>query len=143
MNPIRKKRAATIAFLVIGSSVTLGVALFALQENINLFYSPDQIVSGAAPAGVRIRAGGVVEPESLSHAQQGLEVNFLVTDLQGSSFPVRFNGVLPGLFREGQGVIAVGTLNSAGEFQAEEILAKHDENYVPPEIEGIVNSSDS
>lgn len=143
MNPIRKKRAATIAFLVIGSSVTLGVALFALQENINLFYSPDQIVSGVAPTGIRIRAGGVVEPESLNHAQQGLEVNFLVTDLQGSSFPVRFNGVLPGLFREGQGVIAVGTLNATGEFQAEEILAKHDENYVPPEIEGIVNKNDS
>jgi cytochrome c-type biogenesis protein CcmE len=134
MHPLRRRRLIAIGFLVVGVAVTLTLVLRALEENINLFYPPDKIVSGAAPVDVRIRAGGMVAAGSVEHAKESLFVRFGVTDHAGSDFFVEYEGMLPDLFREGQGVMVTGRLRPDGVFAADEVLAKHDENYMPPEI---------
>lgn len=123
-----------VLFLVAGAAVSVGLLLAALNENLNLFYPPDQIVSGEAPVGARIRAGGMVMDGTVQRGGNGLDVSFRVTDHKGAEFPVRYSGILPDLFREGQGVLVQGQLDSSGVFQADEVLAKHDENYMPPEL---------
>jgi cytochrome c-type biogenesis protein CcmE len=125
---------AVVLFLLFGGGLTIGVVLFALQENIDLFYEPQKIVGGEAPIAKRIRAGGMVEKGSLDYESQGLGVSFVLSDLRGSRFEVRYKGLLPGLFREGQGVLVVGQLDASRVFYAKEVLAKHDENYMPPEL---------
>jgi cytochrome c-type biogenesis protein CcmE len=125
---------AVVLFVLFGSALTIGVVLFALQENIDLFYEPQKIVGGEAPIAKRIRAGGMVEKGSLGYESQGLGVSFVLSDLRGSRFEVRYKGLLPGLFREGQGVLVVGQLDASRVFYAKEVLAKHDENYMPPEL---------
>ena len=127
MRPLRRQRMAIGLFLLFGSAITLGVVLFALQENMDLFYEPQKIAK-------RIRAGGMVEVGSLAHEPEGLAVSFVLSDLRGSRFEVRYQGILPGLFREGQGVLVVGQLDASRVFYAKEVLAKHDENYMPPEL---------
>jgi len=134
MRPLRRQRMAMGLFLLFGSAITLGVVLFALQENMDLFYEPQKIVGGEAPIAKRIRAGGMVEVGSLAHEPEGLAVSFVLSDLRGSRFEVRYQGILPGLFREGQGVLVVGQLDASRVFYAKEVLAKHDENYMPPEL---------
>lgn len=134
MPPLRRQRLAVVLFLLFGSALTIGVVLFALQENIDLFYEPQKIVGGEAPIAKRIRAGGMVEKGSLDYESQGLGVSFVLSDLRGSRFEVRYKGLLPGLFREGQGVLVVGQLDASRVFYAKEVLAKHDENYMPPEL---------
>ena len=134
MRPIRRQRLAVVLFLLFGSALTMGVVLFALQENIDLFYEPQKIVGGEAPIAKRIRAGGMVEKGSLDFESEGLGVSFVLSDLRGSRFEVRYKGLLPGLFREGQGVLVVGQLDASRVFYAKEVLAKHDENYMPPEL---------
>ena len=134
MRPLRKQRMAMGLFLLFGSAITVGVGLFALQENMELFYEPQKIVGGEAPSAIRIRAGGMVEVGSLAHEPEGLAVSFVLSDLRGSRFEVRYQGILPGLFREGQGVLVVGQLDASRVFYAKEVLAKHDENYMPPEL---------
>ena len=134
MPPLRRQRLAVVLFLLFGSALTIGVVLFALQENIDLFYEPQKIVGGEAPIAKRIRAGGMVEKGSLVYEPEGLGVSFVLSDLRGSRFEVRYEGLLPGLFREGQGVLVVGQLDASRVFYAKEVLAKHDENYMPPEL---------
>lgn len=134
MPPLRRQRLAVVLFLLFGSALTIGVVLFALQENIDLFYEPQKIVGGEAPIAKRIRAGGMVEKGSLDFESEGLGVSFVLSDLRGSRFEVRYKGLLPGLFREGQGVLVVGQLDANRVFYAKEVLAKHDENYMPPEL---------
>ncbi|MED5556366.1 MAG: cytochrome c maturation protein CcmE [Pseudomonadota bacterium] len=134
MRPGRRQRLAVGLFLLFGSALTIGVGLFALQENIDLFYEPQKVVGGEAPIAKRIRAGGMVEKGSLVYEPEGLGVSFVLSDLRGSRFEVRYEGLLPGLFREGQGVLVVGQLDVSGVFYAKEVLAKHDENYMPPEL---------
>ena len=134
MPPLRRQRLAVVLFVLFGSALTIGVVLFALQENIDLFYEPQKIVGGEAPIAKRIRAGGMVEKGSLAYESQGLGVSFVLSDLRGSRFEVRYKGLLPGLFREGQGVLVVGQLDASRVFYAKEVLAKHDENYMPPEL---------
>ena len=134
MRPGRRQRLAVGLFLLFGSALTMGVVLFALQENIDLFYEPQKIVGGEAPIAKRIRAGGMVEKGSLDFESEGLGVSFVLSDLRGSRFEVRYKGLLPGLFREGQGVLVVGQLDASRVFYAKEVLAKHDENYMPPEL---------
>ena len=134
MRPGRRQRLAVGLFLLFGSALTIGVGLFALQENIDLFYEPQKIVGGEAPIAKRIRAGGMVEKGSLVYEPEGLGVSFVLSDLRGSRFEVRYEGLLPGLFREGQGVLVVGQLDASRVFYAKEVLAKHDENYMPPEL---------
>ena len=134
MRPGRRQRLAVGLFLLFGSALTIGVGLFALQENIDLFYEPQKVVGGEAPIAKRIRAGGMVEKGSLDFESEGLGVSFVLSDLRGSRFEVRYKGLLPGLFREGQGVLVVGQLDASRVFYAKEVLAKHDENYMPPEL---------
>ncbi|MBA1200880.1 cytochrome c maturation protein CcmE [Pseudomonas capeferrum] len=133
MNPQRKKRLLLIVALLVGVGIALGLALSALQQNINLFYTPTQIANGEAPLDTRIRAGGMVEKGSVRRSGDSLDVRFVVTDFN-KSVPITYRGILPDLFREGQGIVALGKLNAAGEVVADEVLAKHDEKYMPPEV---------
>jgi cytochrome c-type biogenesis protein CcmE len=132
MTPARKKRLYWILALVCGAGVAVALALAALQENINLFYTPSQIAAGEAPRGMRIRAGGLVETGSLKRTQDSLALRFSITD-GARSIAVRYQGILPDLFREGQGIVALGKIDREGTLHADEVLAKHDENYMPPE----------
>jgi len=132
MTPVRKKRFYWILALVCGAGTAAALALAALRENINLFYTPSQIAAGEAPYGVRIRAGGLVETGSLKRTRDSLALRFNVTD-GARSIVVRYQGILPDLFREGQGIVALGRLDEGGILHADEVLAKHDENYMPPE----------
>ena len=134
MKTQRRNRLVMVAFVVISAGVSVALALNALNENINLFYEPEQILRGEAPVGELIRAGGMVKANRISRSTTDLKVTFVATDLRGSEITMQYEGVLPDLFREGQGVIAKGRLNQQGLFIAEEVLAKHDENYMPPEI---------
>jgi cytochrome c-type biogenesis protein CcmE len=134
MPPQRRKRLIAVVFLLVGASATAGVVLNALQDSIDVFYPPDKIVSGKVPLGARVRAGGMVLEGSVQRAPDNLDVSFVLTDRQGSEFTVRYTGILPDLFREGQGILATGRLGADGVFVAEEVLAKHDENYMPPEL---------
>ena len=131
MNPKRRNRLLIVLFLVAGSGVTLALVLVALNDNLNLFYPPDQVVGGEAPVNTPIRAGGMVLDGSVERADDGLGVAFILTDYQGSEFTVAYSGILPDLFREGQGILVQGELQENGAFRATEVLAKHDENYKP------------
>ncbi len=142
MNPKRRNRLVVVLFLVAGAALTVGLVLTALNENLNLFYPPDQIVSGEAPVGARIRAGGMVQDGSVVRDSNGLDVTFVVTDHRGSEFPVRYSGILPDLFREGQGILVTGELGHDGVFHAREVLAKHDENYMPPELSNMARAAE-
>lgn len=132
MHPVRKQRLFTVVFIVIASSVGVGLILFSLSENMNLFYPPSQVVSGEAPQGKTIRAGGCVVPGSIKRAEVGLKVHFDVTDGM-ASLPVSYEGMLPDLFAEGEAAVITGQYNS-GVFEASEVLAKHDETYMPREV---------
>ena len=141
MKPHRRRKLYFLLFLLLSSGGAIALTLMALTENINLFYSPAEIISGAAPVNKRIRAGGMVLEDSIVRSESDLEVRFIVTDLQGSEFTIFYTGILPDLFREGQGVVARGTLNKDGDFLAEEVLAKHDENYMPPEVMDVIGQA--
>lgn len=133
MHPIRKKRLTIVLFLLAGVAVAVALTTYALRQNINLFYDPSQIAAGEAPVDVRIRAGGMVEEDSVIRNPESLQVEFRVTDFT-SSVLVEYTGILPDLFAEGQGVVAMGRLDGNGRFVADQVLAKHDENYMPPEV---------
>jgi len=137
MKAQRRQRLLLIGFLVAGVTVAVGLGLFALNENINLFYEPETIVAGDAPVDQRIRAGGMVLDGSVERDPDSLKVFFAISDLAGHDVPVEYTGILPDLFREGQGVVATGRLRADGTFVASEVLAKHDETYMPPELEGM------
>ncbi len=133
MHPQRKQKLFIILFMLAGISLAVGLMLVALKENINLFYTPTQIAEGDAPKNQTIRAGGMVVEGSVSRAKDGLQVLFDVTD-GAKQITIRYTGILPDLFREGQGIVALGQINNQGQFIASEVLAKHDENYMPPEV---------
>lgn len=135
MKPHRRNRLILVCLVVVASGAAVGMAMMALNENINLFYSPEQIVKGEAPVGQLIRAGGMVTEGSVKRSEEDLTVNFMISDTRDAEVQVQYVGILPDLFREGQGVIARGVLRQDGVFKAEEVLAKHDENYMPPELE--------
>ena len=135
MHPVRRQRLILVGLAFAGVALTVALALTALQDNINLFYPPDAIARGEAPIDARIRAGGMVKDGSVERATDSLEVRFVLSDLAGSDVPVLYDGILPDLFREGQGIVATGRLGADGVFVASEVLAKHDENYMPPELE--------
>lgn len=134
MHPVRKKRLTIILFLLAGLSIAVGLTTYALRQNINLFYDPTQIAAGEAPLDVRIRAGGMVEEGSVLRDPESLKVEFKVTDFN-SSVLIEYTGILPDLFAEGQGVVAMGRMTENGRFVADQVLAKHDENYMPPEVQ--------
>ena len=131
MKPRRKRLLWVLAGVaLVGLAVTL--VLRSLDANVMFFYSPSQIQAGEAPQGAAFRIGGLVEVGSLQRSADGLQVQFMVTD-EVQRVPVRYQGLLPDLFREGKGVVASGKLQANGLFEASEVLAKHDENYMPPE----------
>ncbi len=134
MNKVRKQRLMVVLGVVAGLGIAVALALTALQDNINLFYTPEQIVSGEAPVGRKMRVGGLVVEDSVQRDPETLEVSFAITDGNGA-FTVHYQGILPDLFREGQGIVANGTLVSRENFQAKEVLAKHDEEYMAPEVQ--------
>jgi cytochrome c-type biogenesis protein CcmE len=128
----RHKRLIAIAAGVALLGVAAALVLNAFQSNIVFFFSPSQIAAGEAPRDRAFRIGGMVQVGSVKRAREGLVVNFIVTDT-AHSIPVSYSGLLPDLFREGKGVVAQGALGADGVFRASEVLAKHDENYMPPE----------
>lgn len=140
MRPVRKRRLQLIIFLVFGVAIAIAVVTYALRENINLFYTPTQIAASEAPVGREIRAGGLVVPGSVERSQTDLYVEFVVTDTV-EQVRIAYDGILPDLFREGQGIIAIGALDKNGVVQARQVLAKHDENYMPPEIQDAIEAA--
>jgi cytochrome c-type biogenesis protein CcmE len=133
MHPKRKKRLYLIVLMVAGIGVGIALALNAFNDNLMFFYSPSEVVEGQAPADHPIRIGGLVTTGSVQRQADGLTVHFDITD-NAETVTVEYTGILPDLFREGQGIVARGKLDTGGVFVAEEVLAKHDENYMPPEV---------
>lgn len=133
MHPVRRQRLFMVIFIVVIASVAVGLLSFALRENINLFYPPSGIVSGEAPTGVHIRAGGMVVDGSVTRADDSLFTRFQITDGE-AQVEVHYTGILPDLFSEGEAAVVTGELDQNGIFMASEVLAKHDENYTPPEV---------
>jgi cytochrome c-type biogenesis protein CcmE len=129
----RRKRLFIVLAILAGVSVAAVFVFQSFRENMMLFYDPSQVVAGEPPSGRAFRLGGMVTDGSVQRAPGSLEVRFVVTDFR-HSVPVSYTGVLPDLFREGQGIIAHGRLAANGLFVADEVLAKHDENYMPPEV---------
>ena len=129
----RQNRMILIGLVVTGVTVSAFLALRAFEENLLFFFSPAQVEAGEAPTDRTFRLGGMVLEDSINRETGSLTMNFIVTDYT-ASIPVSYTGVLPDLFAENQGVVARGTLDNQGGFIAEEILAKHDENYMPPEV---------
>ncbi len=128
----RKRRLIALCLLVIGISTAVGLMLLALKKNINLFFSPSQIVAGEAPAQTNFRIGGMVVNDSVKRNQTDLTVTFDLTDT-AATVAVSYAGILPDLFREGQGIVASGSMQQ-GVFVANQVLAKHDETYMPPQV---------
>ena len=142
MTPARKKRLGLILLMVAGVATGVGFALKSLDQNIMFFFTPTEVADGHAPANKLFRMGGMVVEGSVHRPGDGLTVHFDLTDNE-KNVTVQFAGILPDLFREGQGIIANGKLNSSGEFVAEEVLAKHDETYMPPELAGMGSNTES
>lgn len=133
MTPARKQRLALVFGAITAVAIAVGLVLYALNQNINLFFTPTQIASGEAPENQTIRVGGLVVAGSVDRSPDSLDVSFELTDNE-SQVMVSFSGILPDLFREGQGIIALGEFSEQKGFVAKEVLAKHDENYMPPEV---------
>ena len=128
----RHKRLLLLGVALSGLAVASVLVLQAFRQNMVFFYTPSQVSSGEAPKGRSFRIGGMVEAGSVRRQDDGLTVSFVVTDT-AHTIPVSYRGILPDLFREEKGVVAQGSLNDDGHFVAEQVLAKHDENYMPPE----------
>ncbi|WP_419244191.1 cytochrome c maturation protein CcmE [Photobacterium leiognathi subsp. mandapamensis] len=138
MTPRRKKRLALVLALVLGLGATIGLVLYALNQNMDLFYTPTELVNGKPDGtkpevGQRLRIGGMVVKGSVKRDPESLRVSFQVADT-GPAVTVTYDGILPDLFREGQGIVAQGVLVNPTTVKAHEVLAKHDENYMPPEV---------
>jgi cytochrome c-type biogenesis protein CcmE len=129
----RRRRMVLVLGIVAGVSIAGALALTAFRQNVTFFFDPTQVATGQVPPGERFRLGGMVTQGSLHRAPGSLEVRFLVTDFN-HDVPVSYTGVLPDLFREGAGVVAHGRLRADGTFVADEVLAKHDEKYMPPQV---------
>ena len=138
MNPRRKKRLGIVLAIFIGISATIGLMLYALNQNMDLFYTPTELVNGKPDGtkpevGQRLRIGGMVVVGSVKRDSESLRVSFGLHDV-GPTVTIVYDGILPDLFREGQGIVAQGVLKDATTVEAFEVLAKHDEEYMPPEI---------
>ncbi len=132
MTPTRRRRLIVISLIVAAVAIASTLTLFALQQNMTYLFSPSEVLEGHSPKDARFRLGGVVEEKSIQRANDSLKVDFVVTD-RFRMIPVEYTGILPDLFREGQSVVATGAMQN-GHFVATEVLAKHDESYMPPEV---------
>ncbi|NND91414.1 MAG: cytochrome c maturation protein CcmE [Granulosicoccus sp.] len=133
MNPKRKQRLLLLGVMLVGVSLAVAFGVNAFRENIMLFHSPSDVVAGTVEPGKSFRVGGMVVEGSVQRNADDLAVRFQLTD-HAQTIPVSFSGILPDLFREGQGIVALGSIDASGSFSATEVLAKHDENYMPPEV---------
>ena len=140
MHPVRKQRLYLVLFIIVFSSAAVGLVTYGMRGNINLFYPPAEVAAGKAPVGQLLRVGGMVVDGSIERSDDSLEVRFEVTDYQ-ATVPIVYVGILPDLFDEGQGAVAAGMLNADGVLEATEVLAKHDENYMPPEVADALEAS--
>ena len=140
MKPHRKERLGIIAFITIGLSLAIGLTLFALSQNIDLFYTPTQVAQGEVSPGQRIRIGGMVKDGSFQSANDSLRVQFATTDY-ANDVMIHYEGILPDLFREGQGIVVEGAVDNLGVFQASRVLAKHDENYMSQEVRAALDAA--
>ena len=139
MTPTRKRRLIVVSLILGAVGIAAALTVVALQQNMTYLYSPSEIAAGHAPAGARFRLGGVVLEQSIRRAPDSLEVDFIVTD-RFNEMPVRYTGILPDLFREGQSIVATGAL-ADGRFVATEVLAKHDESYMPKEVKDAIEKA--
>jgi len=140
MKPQRRNRLSLILLMVAGVSVAAWFGLRSFNENLMFFFSTSDVVEGKAPKDHLFRLGGMVVKGSVQRPGEGLTVKFMLTDM-AKEVPVEYTGILPDLFREGQGIIANGKLTENGVFVAQEVLAKHDENYMPPEVAGSMKTA--
>ncbi len=140
MHPVRKRRLILISMLVTGVAVAVGLMLLALGENLNVFYSPSQVMAGEAPLDHTFRVGGMVTDGSVKRDKETLKVTFEVNDTANAT-TIEYTGILPDLFREGQGILADGKMGEDGVFMASRVLAKHDENYMPPEVDAALKAA--
>ncbi len=141
MNPARKRKLLFVSFALVIVAIATLLIMYALRQNISLFFSPEQLVRGDAPIHRSIRIGGMVVPGSIHRSATSLQIQFDITDYK-QTIHVHYRGVLPDLFREGQGVVAQGLFNQkTQQFTAREILAKHDEKYMPPEVKQALEAS--
>ncbi|GGY71300.1 cytochrome c-type biogenesis protein CcmE [Cellvibrio zantedeschiae] len=141
MHPVRKQRLILVIAGVVFSSIAIGLIVYAMRENINLFYPPSKIASGEAPHNRAIRGGGCVKPGSVVRASDSLDIKFVLTD-GIAEVPVKFSGILPDLFAEGEAAVVNGKVDEKGIFNAEQVLAKHDETYTPPEVASMNKGDD-
>lgn len=133
MKPHRRKRLYWILALLFAAAVAMGLVIYALGQNVNLYFTPSQLVANKPTSDRAFRIGGMVKQHSLVREPNSLTVHFVLTDFQ-QEVAVQYTGILPTLFREGQGVVVQGKLNANGQFIADQVLAKHDEKYMPPQI---------
>lgn len=133
MHPLRKQRLMIVLFIVVGASVAAALIFYTLGQNLNLFYTPTQVAAGEAPVQKRIRVGGMVKDGSVVRDEKSLNVEFVVTDYAAET-RVRYSKLLPDMFAEDEGVVATGMIDDNGVLIASEVLAKHDETYMPPEV---------
>ncbi len=137
----RRKRLFVVLGILGGVAAAVTLAAMASRENIMFYYDPSQVAAGQAPADKRFRIGGMVVKGSVQRQPGDLRVRFVLSDF-AHEVPVEYSGVLPDLFREGQGIIAHGAMNAHGAFVADEVLAKHDEKYMPPEVAASLKNKD-
>lgn len=128
----RQKRSVFIVVVLTGVALAVGLVLYALRGNVNLYFTPTQVFNNEVPQGRSFRIGGLVEEGSIKREKDGLTTSFFITDTH-KKIPVTYKGILPDLFKEGKGVVAQGKVQADGVMHADEVLAKHDENYMPPE----------
>ena len=140
MKPIKQKRLTLILLMVAGISVAVFFGLRAFNDNLMYFFSATDVIEGKAPKDHLFRLGGMVVKGSVVRQPSGLTVRFVLTDM-AKEVTVEYTGILPDLFREGQGIVANGKLDANGVFIAQEVLAKHDENYMPPEVAGSMKTA--
>ena len=140
MTPTRKRRLIAVLLILAGVSLATVIASYSLQQNLLYFQSPSDLAMQPIPPGRQFRLGGLVKPGTVNRVEESLATQFVVTD-GPKDVTVEYVGILPDLFREGQGIIARGALNDSGLFEASEVLAKHDENYMPPEVADALEKS--
>ena len=142
MTPVRRKRLIIVAVIVAGMAVATALGLQAFRKNLLYYYTPEQVAAGDAHAGELFRMGGLVAMGSIKRQPGSMTVHFTLTDMQ-KSIPVVYTGILPDLFREGQGIVVYGRLEKDGMFSAQQVLAKHDAKYMPPEVSAAIKKAEA
>lgn len=140
MTPKRKQRLLLVGLMLAGVGTAVAFGINAFNDSLMLFHSPSDVAAGNVEAGKPFRIGGMVVEGSVQRNQEDLQVSFSLTD-HSQTVPVTFTGILPDLFSEGQGIVALGAIDTSGQFSATKVLAKHDENYMPPEIADALEKS--